>query len=715
MKLLLKYNFAFFLSYLILAYTLRNFEAFFLFRTLKSLILLFVVFILPGINLTILLQYFLKIKFSNLEFLNLSFISSLLFLPFILSFEYFQFNILSPILPFLNSLIIFAILLLVVNYKKDLTKEYTNNLILNLRLYSKDFISSPFIFIITLYITIIAIITSAYFALPDLDPYYWISIYSKDLANSSLELLPGHRPLFSSLIYIFNQGADIDLYALFKYVFPFLTILIIFPAYLIANKLSLKIQKITILLIAFVNSSAFLYLQLPIPQSILLITVSYFTLFLIYAWLNNNKYFYIFSGIIAFFSYFYHEIGIIIFFTWFVIFLIFNKKQLANKIINNKLSSLLIITLLILNVLPAVKNAFTLSSTLIKESTLKVIQLKTNLLFPAKYTNVDGNAMGWGNAMGIAKYYIYYAGFFSIALLITFGFYYIKNQDFRIFSKKHILYRAELITIMALFLLFFSISEILPRLFSIALLPERSWNLVGFFSMPFLILIFYFFQDKRKIVYFIFLFSLLMNIGGALYVNNTKKYLITKEQLSSAQWIKDNLPKNRIVLSADNNKNLLSFHAQSEIILTSSDIYHKIESFELEISKINAPDINLKIHSKSYIDQLEEALASLKELKKPDDMPDKSKLLNIAEINIINSKSIIDSINISTSYSKERNTNIFIYYSNPHTKNPYIKRPYYNIDTLHKTKTDFIFDKYPEKFQRVYSEKNDEVIIWKIL
>ncbi len=72
--------------------------------------------------------------------------------------------------------------------------------------------------------------------------------------------------------------------------------------------------------------------------------------------------------------------------------------------------------------------------------------------------------------------------------------------------------------------------------------------------------------------------------------------------------------------------------------------------------------------------------------------------------------------NDSRNYTKEGNS-VYIFYSKANPKDPNFER-----DCMNKQETagikdnhDFVFDNYPEKFQRVYSDDANSTYIWKIL
>src|SRR3989338_3354584 len=369
-------------------------------RIIRSTAELSFIFFLPGINLAFLLQYFLKRKFSLLELINTALVFSLFLLPFFLTFEYTKWKILSPFLPFINALLIFILTVGVFFFHKKRNPKNILELPLSNKTLLETFFSKSFLLPFVLYITIVTSIVTSYYPLPYLDPYYWISEYQTQLRAGTITLLNKSRPLFSSLTYIFTQGAHIDFYAYFKYTLPSFLLLLIFPSALLAQKFSHPLQKIIIFLFPFASGITIIFLTLPIPQAIA-------------------------------------SIGLFFFFSR-------------------------------------------------TESLIRALwSPHPNFLFPQQYVNIDGNQMGWGDFFGVVKYYLFYIG---PALLVTFFIIlcHIKDNTVRALFRTR-----ESKVLIGIFLVFFTIAEILPRLTGIALLPDRAWVFAGMIALFFLITLFF--------------------------------------------------------------------------------------------------------------------------------------------------------------------------------------------------------------------------------
>jgi hypothetical protein len=124
--------------------------------------------------------------------------------------------------------------------------------------------------------------------------------------------------------------------------------------------------------------------------------------------------------------------------------------------------------------------------------------------------------------------------------------------------------------------------------------------------------------------------------------------MITSGNITSAEWIKKNLPGNRVIIS-NIGQNALKIYSSSIILDVPIEFYFDQEFYQ------------------KTIDQLR---------------------------------------------YKNNNKSFYIYYSKINANNPYIGRPYYKPPSQMQ---DFIFEKYPDKFKKIYYDQANEIILWKIL
>ncbi len=662
-------------------------------RVARSLIELFYIFFLPGINLTFLIQYFLKKKFSLLEFTNVSLVCSLFLIPLFLTLEYTKFRILTPTLPFINALLIFILTAGVFFFYKKNTHENILETPINKEVFLKTFFTKDFVLPFIFYVTIIISIITAFYPLPDLDPYYWITLYRTQIQNGSITLLSEPRPLFSSLTYIFTQGAHIDFYAYFKYLLPSFLLFLLSPSALLAQKFSHPLQKIIIFFFPFASGITLIFITLPIPQAIASIGLFFFFVFLTYSLIAKDAFFYFLGGIVLFFGFSYHEALAIPLALW-ILFSLWDYRQI---IFQKTKEDRLIALLLLFIALPYLYSPLQFIISRITSLTPSLWNAHPNFLFPEYYVNIDGNQMGWGDFYGVAKYYLFYIG---PPLLITFLgiLIFIKNKVVQSF-----LFSREGKVLTSIFLVFFIIAEILPRLTGIALLPDRSWVFAGTIALFFLIPLFSIPLGKNRFFLWLIILGFTANISAAVYINTLKKYMITGEQIISTEWIQTNLPQNRVILTVESGRLLRFFSGSSVVSVKDPNFLFDEEIFEKEFR--NQEDPFSETDQKKNILSLQTAVGNID-------------TQNVAS-NIEGVRNILDQIELAeqAKNAKEKilkeNRTYYIYYAAPSQKNPYVDRPY--MKKFENKEDQIIFNQFPDRFKLIYSNTEEKIFIWKIL
>lgn len=710
MTKLIRLNLGVFALYAVLSYFHTPTDGIAL-RFAHSCITLVASLALFGINTAAIIHIFRKKSSGFFETLSIASIVAIIVPPLILTMEHEQFGALHSWFPLMNSVIIFIALLSIHTFRKR-----NGNTVAEFEIHPKRSEASTFAIAASLYAIVIVGIFSAYYSLPDLDPYYWVNESSKAFTQEKIPEITAYRPLFLSLTYIFNRTAGVDLYAFFKYIIPLLAILITFPAALIAGRLASKPQKAIIFLFPFVNASGIIYLQLPIPQAVITVILSYFFFFLIYSWMTKDLFYHYLSGIVIFLTFFYHELAALPFSAWLAVTLVANAGIIKRTAFKNKLSSLLLVLLVLSNFSTVFKSLIAFLSLWMKQLFFAISALHPNLLFPARYINVDGISMGWEGLSGVMKYYAYYAGGVTPIILLATVYFFIRNKRFHAFILTESKRNPSLAVLMVNFLLFFSIAEVLPRLFSIALLPERAWAFAGIFSLAFLVVLFVFFNTK-KVTFPSWLNAAItilfcINIGGAFYINELKRYIITQGQIESAEWIKANLPENRIIF-ASGNSNLLKFHAQSTALgVPSRSFYYDRAAYDQAVSAYRQTRPDILPQYEQYLTKLSDLVPKL---NAKDAKTQKQEIASILQENIDSSKIILSTL--SDSQEKLPQQNLYIYYSETDPRNPYADRPYMKTETSSNTDNTaaFVFDQQPDAFQRVYTDDTNRIIIWKIL
>ena len=194
-----------------------------------------------------------------------------------------------------------------------------------------------------------------------------------------------------------------------------------------------------------------------------------------------------------------------------------------------------------------------------------------------------------------------------------------------------------------------------------------------------------------------------MNLTGALYINDLKKFVTTKEHTGSAEWIKTNLPQNRVIFS-NKKTNFLKVHSQSKTVSVTSQFYSNQEAFGAELAAFENRPLNIQLEYDAYLSTLEQNFNQLKQ----------KEILLVPEIIPIVNSITAETEKISmelANYNKPNAYSLYIYYTDENENNPYLSRPYYQKST----QNNFIFDQQLEKFQRVYVDNVGDIIIWKIL
>ena len=472
-------------------------------RTFRSIIEIIALFILPGMNISALLQYFFKRAFSPIETLAVSSAVSIFVIPLILTIEFTFFGSVSPLFPFTNAVLIFIAMTGVffwVSFVQN-KKEHFPDFSIQFKYLHTLATSREFVLPFSFYSFIALGIVTAFYPLPDLDPYYWYAEFQQLFSEGTLVSLDGYRPLFASLSYIFTIGAHIDFYAFFKYILPFSLLAIVFPLSLLASLFSHPLHKATLFLLPFINGIGITYLTLPLPQAFASIGCFFYVSFLLYAWMRKDVFFFFLGGATLFFGYWHHEVLAIPLTLWVSVAGYTFRREIFGIARKNILSSALLFILLAPHIFGPATFIF-----LKIEDLLPTLQnFQTNFLFPEHYVNVDGNEMGWGDLFGVGKYYLFYIG---PALLLLFFAAVLERKKT---SWKSSFFSTDTLPITLSFLVFFLLAEILPRLFNIALLPDRAWVFAGIFAIALVPALFKTPLGNKQLFLWMLLFGISLN------------------------------------------------------------------------------------------------------------------------------------------------------------------------------------------------------------
>lgn len=703
-----------------------------------------ILFFLSGAPVPIIAQWATHRVFSFWEFVSLWFLGILFSVPLLLTLEFIVLGYVYDWFPLAD----ISILYLIAAYP-ILSGKTTLPLPPSLKHPSEKNLGSLLIaFVIMVGVILINILS--YRALPDLDPYSWLFKYTYQFRNQHLDYI-AERPLFGAITFEGTRLLNISVYTFFKYVIPFLFSFIVFPAWLVAQNFPRTKQRLIWLAFLFTSPVILLYGQTAMPQAPLIIISYFFAFFLLHSKNQEDRFFLFAAGGSMLLAFLYHPAAAIPLSIW----AIATAYHFRKTIFQNKITALLVVLIFLTNL-----SAFQTLIRFVRSWTEVVIASifrpdNINWLYPSVYRNIDHNLMGWGDAAGVLKFYAFHAGPIVLLTLFICLAFTLSSRSWRTFLRRDILSSIETIILFGSFLIFFAIAEIFPRFPNIALLPDRAWIFTGIFSSLWVFALIKFATNKISYTWVAstFLFATVI-IGGALYINFLKRYLITPLQWKSAQWIETNLPKERLLLSFGH-KNLLPVHANSRLIQVPSDMY--CGSLDGFFSVMNTLDPE-KTTDPTFDDlAIKNSLKTLGALTKDEQDSYESnstitnKRLDLRQFTN-NVQREIDNINTDAmpksglpllappthvSYSpnesilyenvyrsptlyytiNKQKDKIYIYYSEPNKNNPYRGRPYvmttWGMESC-PNNAPFVFDRYPEKFKRVYDD-HEEVIIWKVL
>lgn len=473
---------------------------------------------------------------------NLLALVALVGIPTLTLIELVIIRSLHPLLPVINALVFFLVWRHFIEARKFSPR----------RLQFKKLLTHPLFWAFTLQLIVVITLFSAYLALPDVDPYHWIKTYNQEFTRGPLNQLP-QRPLFHALVYILNQTLHIPSFIVFKNIIPLLSLTTLLPAWLVARRFPGRLKQIALLLVPSLSPSLILHAQMGTPQALLIILTVFFVFFLIYARLTHQKIWHYLAGIIMAIAIFYHGLALLIFASWLVATAWHSRHRPLGFIL------LLLIffaaTPYLAIYLPQIIN-----------------DVRPNLSFPSSFTTIDGVPNGWPGLAGLTQYYAFYMGLSVPIILLVVFYLFISQTAYRQRFTSCLTSSAAYLTLTLCFVFFFTISEILPRLFNIAILPERAWIFAALSSTVFLVTLLFSPNQRLRWLYLVLVLAALINTTGAIYVNSLKKHLIPDYAISSARWISNNLPAASLVLS-DKGPDYLDLYVSQKLRGLPRDFY----------------------------------------------------------------------------------------------------------------------------------------------
>lgn len=516
----------------------------------------------------------------------------------------------------------------------------------------------PLVWAAIFYIAVAYILSQAFLALPDIDAYHWIKAYRLHYLAGQIDQIPS-RLLFFGLVHTLATLFQLPPLAVFKYILPLAYLLLLPPLWLIAKTEPKWYVRAGLLSLPLFSPSLLLALAQPVPQTLLLILTTYVICLLIYAQSTRNPTWHWLAGAFAAVSFLYHGAGILIFLCWVVATILAWRNKILSRLRRQPESVVALTTILILmSYVPALVSYLHFNAAYIHwlvRASLRFISF--NPTFPAQYLTIDGEPNGWPGVTNLLKYYGFYAGPATLLLLGS------AAACLRSFSLRKItrefLTSAPLLTIFFIFVLFFSIAEIIPRLIGIAFLPERAWLFVSVTSLAALPAL----ASRttlRNVLPWLLLLCSAVSIGAAWYINHLKAHIIPDYQVRSATFL-STLPDQRLIIS-DKSSDFLDTHAQSPFLSLPETFYCQYQS--------------------ASSGELQAALRQQVQLQSRTLPPD---------------------------YAARP---LYIYYYRHDPAHPYAARPWKEIPS--STCENPPFDKHPKVFRKLYQEGND-AIIWQVL
>ena len=551
--------------------------------------------------------------------------------------------------------------------------------------------------------SIISIFLSINFILykfiPEGDGYLYL-IQLRDIINQEVMQNDLPRSLFITFSLSIWALTKIPFYWIFKILIPLLVSSIFLPFYLIAKeKYSKKLPIILVSILPFTIPVICMEILYPRPQSIFMLSFTLFTYLLIeiLKFKNESAKIYLISTLLFFsiigtkiHEFFFFLILISVFSLFLAILPILKKKP--------KESSLLIIITFIAimgwirgNGIMLQFNAyFAIISTYLSHP-------KLQLWFINNYTNVDGSSMGWPGYSWIF-YYGYNLGLIMPLLLLC-----------SIFKKfKNLKIDKQALSILTLaFSLFFLVAEIFPRL-GLALYPDRAWLFVSIS-----VILFFAYYIPKNITFtpiqkYLILSIFIASISTSLLLTYAKQGWTSPNEYEASQFIKNNTPKDAIIISQGANGPMINYFAERMLIIPPNNFFlsdnnDQISEFIKNIPNITGKEKELSsskndIITSSYnlIKSLNSSSNSINEIK--------SELNN----NLTNYYNILKVENEIRRKGLDKTHPIFIIYSNDKFNGLYGNRDWWKEMNFYSN--NISANSLP--FQNIYNKNN--ILIWKI-
>lgn len=708
---------------------------------LQPALVLAVVFLgtlMPGINIVYIAEKIMRQNYQLPVFVSLAIISSLTIPPLLLATVYQRLNFIdsSLVLSVYTAFLLIPLLYTFVSFM--LRRWYVPTPETMLAFPPVAFPSiliHPLTLVFFLSLAGLLFNLTRFSFLPVPDSYSWLIEFSQKFSINQLSLTTDYtRRSFSALLSAFFYLGHLDPFFTFKYLFPFLSLLILPPLWLAARLLSGRFWQFIFLFAAVFISPTIILEVTYIRQQVLFLIFLYFMVGLhLYAMHAKDKTMFYLLSVIALFGTTIHPAFLIIVLTNIIAWFLTHTSLIRR---HQFITLLGIILIFPLAQKATIVNMFVRIYEQARASLQNALTGHWNLNFPSYYVNSDGYEMSWPGFTGVIKYYAYYAGPVSLTVLTLFILWLFTRRDFR-YTFMFQLRNVAAVSIVTSYLLFFFIAEIAPRFGNIAFLPERAWQYLSILSVFFL-----FFVIKAQTAFhpslhlrtmllpMLLISSSVISLFGASYINHLNRYSLPDYEFAAAHWMVDHLNDASLVYSSSS-KNIIRYHANKNFIGLDDAMYSEsdpaiiLDHLSNQLPLNSDASVNLT-HVSTKLSDIRDIAASTKlsldqAILSRHISPDTYQSVDnqVAELQTALADIAHDN-SLARAYHKthapliDQSPPLYIFYSTTHPKNPLASRPYKSSFTANQDIMDFpALDNYPQYFSRVYTD-GDNVIIWQV-
>jgi len=718
---------------------------------------LFIIFFLSGANWVNLFISLISHHYDSVTFICLSILSSIFITPLLVLLTFLALHRLDASL----ILLLYALPLLfsVIPYlrEKNIYASAKSRIPFDFSLLTlRKYLYHPVLWAFFLIFVLQTVNTFMFPFLPAPDSYFILINFNNAADNQQLFLdTDSNRWAFAAFIASIHHLTRLDFYVIFKYIFPYISLLVLFPLWLIARHFPLRSWQFLILMAAAFSPTLILELAIARQQTLFLIYLYFAIAFLIQSASRRDQSLYYLTGLFSFFGVFVHPLFFLFLLSWIVSAFWHNRSFFFRHY--KLISLILLLTLPLLSQRHFFSNIFNRLGSQFSIVLANFLSGRWNLLFPTSYKNTDGLQMGWSGLDGLIKYYGFYAGPLALAIIFFCFYFFLSGRKSSNSPFKLIRYPHRPLIILIFF--FFFIAEIAPRIANHSYLPDRAWQYLGILLIyPLFIILLAWQRGHRSSNKFLLLFfiPIFITIIGSIYVNYLISHKMPDYELRASRWINENLPDNRIVFTSSS-KYLLLYHANSQRLILedsylqnndlSATLDHINKSLLVHRARILAAPHSRHSHNTWYNPNLAQlsliydainhnvadGVNHLQSLYQDGhlDQVTLNPIINqahglatfsnqardsiVAALDQTDRQLAIDDIKRHSSLSGDEVhefNSVYIYYARTHPRNPYATRPYKSSFTVnHNFKHFPALENNPDTFELVYRD-GDDVFIW---